>query len=94
MTSDTLLEHYYEFSMEGETLIPFIRRVLAGDYGVPERRPILHFLDTLEAIILGNIDARFEEGPGLEADPDAVAEETRREVDEARTLVMRTLPHD
>lgn len=92
MTSDELLDHYYEFAMEGETLIPFVRRVLQGAYGQPERQPLLHFLDTVEAIVLGNIETRFDEGPGLEADPDAVGEETRREVDEARTLVLQACP--
>ena len=92
MTSDELLDQYYEFASEGDTLIPFIHHVLSGRYGTPERGSILHFLDTVEAIVLGNIETRFDEGPGLEADPEAVGEATRREVDEARGLVLTALP--
>ncbi len=93
MTSDQLIEQYYEFAMEGgDTLVPFVERVVAGDYGPPDRPAVLYFLDRIEAIILGNIEARFDEGPGLEADPDAVAEDTRRTVDQARTVVLKALP--
>jgi len=88
MDSDQLLDWYYEYAMEGHTLIPFVQTVLNGTYGPPERTALLYFLDRLEAIILSNIESRFDEGPGLEADPDAVGEDTRREVDEARTLVI------
>ncbi|NMP22167.1 hypothetical protein [Sulfobacillus harzensis] len=92
MTTDELVEAYYTFAAEGETLIPFVREVLKGSYGPPERQPLLHFIDTIEAIIMGNIETRFDEGPGLEANPDAVREETERETNEARMLVLHTLP--
>lgn len=92
MTSDDLLEQYYEYAMEGPTLIPFIQKVLKGTWGTPDRLAMLHFLDRLEAIVLGNIETRVDEGPGLEADPEAVAEGTRREMDAARTLVLQALP--
>lgn len=92
MTSDALIDNYYEFAMEGETLLPFVKRVLEGAYGSPDRTAILYFLDRIESIILGNIETRFDEGPGLEADPDAVREETRREMDDARSLVLQAMP--
>ncbi len=92
MTSEQLLEEYYAFAMEGETLIPFVKAVLQGTYGEPGRQPLLHFLDTVEAIVMANIETRYDEGPGIESDPDAVREETEREVNEARMLVLRSLP--
>lgn len=91
MTSDDLVDHYYAFAMEGETLIPFVRTVLAGAYGEPDRLCLLQFLDRIEAIVLGNIAVRFDEGPGLDADPDAVRESAHLEVDAARSLVLATL---
>lgn len=92
MTDDQLLEEYYAFAMEGETLIPFVKAALQGAYGEPDRQSLLHFLDTVEAIVMANIETRYDEGPGIESDPDAVREETEREVNEARMLVLRTLP--
>ncbi len=92
MTRDELIEYYYDFASEGDTLIPFIKEGLVGAWGPPQRLALLNFLDRVEAIILDNVDARLDEGPGLNADPDAVREQTRREVDEARALVMQALP--
>jgi hypothetical protein len=91
MTSDDLLDRYYEWAQEGETLLAFVRLTLSGAYGNPDRLALLHFLDRIEAIVLGNIALRVEEGPGLDADPDAVSESARLEVDEARSLVMVAL---
>ncbi|PSR22027.1 MAG: hypothetical protein C7B45_08485 [Sulfobacillus acidophilus] len=91
MTSDDLIDQYYAFAQEGDTLIPFVSRTLSGAFGQPDRVALLHFLDRIESIILGNIVLRFEEGPGLDADPDTVSESARQEIDEARSLVMIAL---
>ena len=91
MTSDEILEHYYEYSMDGPTLIPFVQEVLKGRFGPADRQALINFLDRLEIIILGNIDERYDEGPGLEVDADFVREEASREINQARTLVFDAL---
>lgn len=94
MTSDQVMEQYYEFASEGggDTLLPFLRHVLDPRHACAERQELLDFLDRLEIIILGNIETRYDEGPGIEADPDWVREETQRELAQARSLVLETLP--
>lgn len=89
MTSDTLLESYYEFAMDGDTLMHFISEVLNGQYGPAERQPILDFLDQLAWIILGNIETRFDESRSLEADPDAIRDQTESELNAVRTRVLQ-----
>lgn len=88
MTVEELVEHYYTFAMQGDTLIPFIAQVLGGTYGAVSADVILEFLDRLELLILGNIEDRYQEAPGLEVDVAQVREDTRREMDRARVLVL------
>lgn len=88
MTVDALVEHYYSFAMQGDTLIPFTVEVLGGAYGPVPADVILEFLDRMELLIVGNIEDHYQEAPGLEVDVDRVREDTRREVDRARALVL------
>lgn len=91
MTSDEIMEHYYAYAMDGSTLIPYIAAVLDRRYGPCEKEPLLGFLDRLEMIIFGNIDDRYDEGPGLQVDVDHVRKEAAREIDQARTLVLESM---
>lgn len=91
MHVDTLIDTYYEEAMEGIDLKGFILKAVEGAYGTPERQVLLHFLDRMEAIILGNISTKWEEGPGLEVDQEAVTEATHQEFDEVREVVLQHL---
>lgn len=88
MTSDEILERYYEFALDGPALIPFVEEVLKGNFGPPDGQSLLRFLDRIEFIILGNIEDRYDEGPGIEVDVDRVREETAREINQARAVVL------
>lgn len=85
---DDLVTQYYEWAQDGQGLISFIQAALAGRFGPYDKNTFLSFLDLIEAILLANIEEKWQEGPMWPQDPQTVRQAVVTEVDDARTLVL------
>lgn len=91
MDAEGLMDRYYELSMEGVDLKGFLDRLDQGEFGPVDPQSVVDFLRNLQALILGNIDVKAQEGPHYAQRRQEVVEDVQREFDQLVARYLRRL---